>query len=122
MEKKLFSTTRRRSVIQTTIRLVLLLFLVGLAALPALAQQVRVSGVVKDIDGKALPGVSIVVKGTATGTTTDIDGKFTIDVPNQRSVLVFSLVGHANKEETVGTRKTVDLTLSESASNLDEVV
>src|SRR5205085_8152753 len=67
-------------------------------------------------------GVSVLVKGTNSGTTTDEEGRFTLDVPNQRSVLVFSLVGHTNKEEMVGTRKTIDLALAESASNLDEVV
>ncbi len=62
------------------------------------------------------------MKGTTNSTTTDADGRFAIDVPDQRSVLVFSLIGHSNKEETVGTRKSLDLILSESASNLDEVV
>ena len=122
MEKRFFSASRCGSFIKTKFHRLFLLVLFGLGALPALAQSIRVSGVVKDVQGKGLSGVSVVVKGTPTGTTTDQDGSFTIDVPNQRSVLVFSLIGHADKEETVGDRKNLALVLSESASNLDEVV
>jgi hypothetical protein len=52
----------------------------------------------------------------------DADGKFSIEVPSQRSVLVFSMVDHSDKEETVGSRLVIDVTLTESASNLEGVV
>jgi TonB-linked SusC/RagA family outer membrane protein len=122
MERKIHFETFRRSGIRNHLKLFLFLCVLHLAVLPALAQSSRVTGIVKDAQGKALPGVSVVVKGTTTGTTTDNEGRFSIEVPNSRSILVFSLIGHADREEIVGTRKTVDLTLSESASNLDEVV
>ena len=98
------------------------MFLLEIAALPVLAQSIRVSGTVKNAEGKGLPGVSVLVKGTTTGTTTDVEGRFTIEAADQRSVLVFSLIGHADKEETVGARRTIDVAMTESASSLDEVV
>jgi TonB-linked SusC/RagA family outer membrane protein len=123
MEKKPLPVKNCGSISRSTILTLFFLFILQLAAaLPALAQEIRVSGTVKNAEGKALPGVSVVVKGTTIGTTTDPDGKFTIDVPGQRSVLVFSLIGHADREEVVGSRRALDLTLTESAANLDEVV
>jgi len=123
MEKKPFPAKDCRSVFKLAIHFFFFLVILQLVAtLPVLAQGTRVSGTVKDAAGKVLPGVSVVVKGTTNGTTTDPDGRFTIDVPNQRSVLVFSLIGHADREEVVGDRRTMELTLTESASNLDEVV
>ena len=120
MEKRIFSDDCFRG--RPYIRLLLLVFLFQCSALPALAQSFRVSGTVKDPQSKTLSGVSIVVKGTTNGTTTDADGKFSIEVPGQRSVLVFSMVDHGDKEETVGSRLIIDVTLSESASNLEGVV
>jgi TonB-linked SusC/RagA family outer membrane protein len=87
-----------------------------------LAQSFRVSGTVKDPQSKTLSGVSIIVKGTTNGTTTDADGKFSIEVPSQRSVLVFSMVDHGDKEEIVGSRTSINVTLTESASNLEGIV
>ena len=120
MEKILFSNKCRRH--KPYIRLILFVFLFQCSALSALAQSFRVSGSVKDTQSKTLSGVSIVVKGTTNGTTTDADGKFSIEVPSQRSVLVFSMVDHSDKEETVGSRLVIDVTLTESASNLEGVV
>jgi len=103
-------------------RLFLCVILLQFLTLPTLAQSVRVSGTVKNAQGKALSGASVLVKGSANGVTSDADGRFSIEVPSQRSVLVVSMVGHANKEETVGSRNTIDIVLLESASNLEEVV
>ncbi|MFI5130314.1 MAG: SusC/RagA family TonB-linked outer membrane protein [Chitinophagales bacterium] len=122
MEKKLFSTARSGSLIKKNIYKLFLLFLLEIVAVPVLAQSIRVSGTVKNAQGKGLSGVSVLVKGTTTGTTTDVDGRFSIEAADQRSVLVFSLIGHADKEETVGTRRTIDVAMTESASSLDEVV
>src|SRR5262249_42042209 len=122
MEKKFFSAECCRTVARSALRLLLIFSLIQLAALTVLAQSTRVTGTVKDIQGKPLSGVSVVVKGTTNGTTTDVDGKFTIEVPNQRSVLVLTLIGHADKEETVGNRKALDITMGETVSSLDEVV
>lgn len=78
----------------------------------------EVSGIVKD-DSGPLPGVSVVVKGTTTGTTTDFDGKFSLDV-NQGATLVFSYVGYDTQEKTVSGRNMTILLKSGVA--LDQVV
>lgn len=72
-------------------------------------------------DGSPLPGVSILLKGTNTGTTTDIDGSYTINAaPN--GTLVFSFIGFTTKEETISGRNTIDVALSEDVAQLGEVV
>lgn len=119
MEKKNFSQRCQGS---WHSRLFLCLILFQFLTLPTLAQSVRVSGTVKNGQGKALSGASIVVKGSTTGVTTDAEGRFSIEAPGERALLVFSMVGHVNKEETVGSRKVIDVVLLESASNLEEVV
>ncbi len=87
----------------------------------ALAQSRLVSGKVTADDGSDLPGVSVVVKGTTVGTTTDAGGNYRIDVPaNAR--LVYSFVGYSSKEVAVGNQSTIAVRLDASASNLDEVV
>lgn len=85
------------------------------------AQTKTVSGTVIDDTGLPLPGATIQVKGTATGTSSDFDGNFTISV-NQGATLVFSFVGHVTKEVVVGASNTINVTLSEDAQGLDEVV
>src|SRR5690606_35754050 len=91
------------------------------AAVP-LFQGHTVSGVVTAAsDGSGLPGVSIVVKGTTTGTVTDIDGRYRLNV-NPNDILVFSFVGYEAQEAPVGGRSTIDITLQESTQALQEVV
>ncbi len=85
------------------------------------AQDVQVSGTVLDETGMPLPGVSILLKGTTRGTTTDLDGKYSIAAPGS-GVLVFSFIGYNNIEETVGSRTKIDITLNPDISNLEEVV
>ena len=93
-----------------------------LASLFTFAQQ-KVSGTVTDASNKyGLPEVSIQVKGTTIGTTTDFDGKYSIEVPNSESVLVFRYLGYAIQEIKVGNNKTLDVALVEDASALDEIV
>ncbi|MDC9724070.1 MAG: SusC/RagA family TonB-linked outer membrane protein [Urechidicola sp.] len=84
------------------------------------AQDLTVSGTVSDADGAVLPGVSIQVKGTNTGTSSDFDGNYEINA-SQGDVLVFSFLGFKNQEITV-TGTTHDITLEEDATQLDEVV
>jgi TonB-linked SusC/RagA family outer membrane protein len=81
-----------------------------------------VSGVVKDGQNGALPGVSVILKGTTTGTTTDADGKFTLNAEGPESVLVFSFVGYAPEEVRVGDKTSFDVTLTEDINTLSEVV
>ncbi len=85
------------------------------------AQDTQVSGTVVDETGTPLPGVTILLKGTTRGTTTDLDGKYSIAAP-ANGVLVFSFIGYNNVEETVGSRSKIDLALTPDVSNLDEVI
>ena len=80
-----------------------------------------VTGSVKDDTGQLLPGVSVVVKGTTTGTVTDVEGKFTLSVPGN-ATLVFSFVGMQTKEVAVGTQKKFDVSMASSTIGVDEVV
>ncbi len=80
-----------------------------------------VTGNVKDDTGQSLPGVSVVVKGTTTGTVTDIDGKFSLSVP-MNSTLVFSFVGMKSKEVAIGNQRKIDVALVSSSIGVDEVV
>lgn len=86
------------------------------------AQHV-VSGTVKDENtGEQLPGVNVVLKGTSTGTISDAEGRYSLEVPSQDAVLIFSFVGYAKQEVPVGERNSIDVTLMSDISTLDEVV
>lgn len=88
----------------------------------AFAQNgIQVSGTVQDEMGP-LPGVSVAIKGTTTGTLTDLDGKFAISVPNEKTVLTFTYIGYLTKDITVGTNRTFDVTMETKDNSLDEVV
>lgn len=86
-----------------------------------IAQSVNISGVVTDPDGEALIGVNILVKGTSTGTITDIDGAYALEVPAD-AVLLFSYTGYKAQEISVENRTTVDVVMSTDLAVLDEVV
>ena len=85
-------------------------------------QDIVVTGTVTDADGETVPGVSVMIKGTTTGTITDLNGMFTIHVPNRNSVLYFSFVGYRPKEIIVGNRTIIDVKLEEYNYQLSEVV
>ncbi|MEP4375183.1 MAG: SusC/RagA family TonB-linked outer membrane protein, partial [Algoriphagus sp.] len=100
-----------------------LLFLLGfLASIPLYAQQTVKGKVIAKEDGEPLPGASILIQGTSTGAVTDIDGFYSIDVPNANTVLVFSFIGFDSKSITVGSATTLDVVLASSASDLDEFI
>lgn len=103
-------------------KLLFLVLFMMTATLGALAKDVAVQGVVYGSGNETLPGVSVIVKGTSSGAATDIDGKFTINAP-ENSVLNFSYVGYTTKSITVkagmGELKVV---LAESSKSLDDVV
>ncbi|WP_229213763.1 SusC/RagA family TonB-linked outer membrane protein [Dyadobacter psychrotolerans] len=81
-----------------------------------------VTGIIKDEKGEGLPGVSILLKGSQAGAITDVNGNFSISVPNASSVLVVSYVGFLAQEITVGNRTSIDITLKSDTKALDEVV
>lgn len=101
--------------------LLILLFTIGLMPL-VMAQQVKVTGKVTNAStGETLPGVTVVVKGTTTGTATDLDGKFSIEVPGT-ATLIFSFIGMETQEIAVQGRSTINVQLTSSASQLEELV
>lgn len=89
----------------------------------ALLAQSAVSGIITEAtDGLPLPSVNVVIKGTTTGTTSDFDGNYEITVTDFPVTLVFSSLGYKTKEVVVTGATTVDVSLAESATGLDEVV
>jgi TonB-linked SusC/RagA family outer membrane protein len=97
----------------------LVLFLVACATVMA---QKSVSGRVTSADGSPLPGVSVLVKGTTTGTSTDVDGLFTLSVPDNDAVLVVSFIGFKTQEVAVGTQSNLSIEMSEDTQQLSEIV
>ena len=81
-----------------------------------------VSGRVTDETGAAVPGVNVLVKGTALGTATDAEGKYSLTVPDESAVLVFSFIGYATQEVSVSSRTNIDVTLKPDVRALEEVV
>ncbi|MFD2967962.1 SusC/RagA family TonB-linked outer membrane protein [Sphingobacterium bambusae] len=107
---------------KSTFKAFLMLFCVMLSALPGFAQQASISGQVKDVtNGSALGGVTVVVKGGTASTQTAADGKFTLNV-NRGAVLLFTYVGYAEQEITVGQTNNLDVLLSPSDNMLEELV
>src|SRR5690554_465441 len=88
----------------------------------SLHAQMQVRGTVKDNSDELLPGVSIQIKGTSDGTVTDADGRYSLAVPDQQSVLVFSFVGMETQEVAVNGRSTLDVVLDFSSIGIDEVI
>jgi TonB-linked SusC/RagA family outer membrane protein len=83
--------------------------------------QKQVTGIIIDNNGVPLPGVNVIVKGTLTGTSTDFDGNFTLDV-EEGAILVISYIGFKTLEIPIGNQSTLNITLEEDAASLDEVV
>ena len=97
--------------------------LVGLCAVPALAQERVVQGTVTDgATGEPLPGANVAVQGAQGGTTTGADGTYQIEVPGTDAVLEFSFVGYRTRRVRVRNRETINVTLRERVGQLDEVV
>jgi TonB-linked SusC/RagA family outer membrane protein len=89
----------------------------------ALAQNRTITGKVTDAStNEILPGVTILVKETQIGTTTNIDGEYSISVPPANNTLVFSFVGYVTTERTIGTATTLNIALATDAKQLGEVV
>jgi len=102
-------------------KLILLIFSVTIVfTTSTFAQETTITGKLSDASGE-LPGVSIQIKGTTTGAISDANGEYTIKA-NQNDVIVFSFVGYATKEITVGTQTVINVTMEEDATQLSEVV
>lgn len=83
----------------------------------------KVTGKVTDSNEKAgLPGVNIIIKGTSSGTVTDSDGNYAMNIPNENTILVFSFIGYASTEVAVSGRSVVDVSLESDTQALQEVI
>ena len=85
------------------------------------AVPVKITGKVTDVSGVPIPGVQVVVKGTAIGTTTNADGKYLLDVPDSKSTLIFSFVGYTTIEKPAN-QNVINISLSEDVQKIDDVV
>lgn len=102
---------------------ILLVFILNLSFLFLAHAQQTVTGTVTDSEtGEPLIGVSILVQGTSSGTTTNVDGEYQLEVPNDDAVLEFTFVGFASIEEEVEGRSEIDVQMSEDLQELDDVV
>ena len=97
-----------------------LLIITFLFSLIAFGQKITINGNVSDTQD-LLPGVSILEKGTSNGTSSDIDGNYSIEV-NQNATLVFSFLGYKTQEILVSDKKIIKVILEEDTSSLDEVI
>jgi TonB-linked SusC/RagA family outer membrane protein len=87
------------------------------------SQQVTVSGTVTDAsNGTPMPGVNVIIKGSTVGALTGIDGKYSLPVPNQNAVLVFSFIGYNTLEQPVAGKTVINVTLTSTTQALDEVI
>ena len=96
--------------------------LVLLVTTGALAQSIPIKGRVTDDKGEGLPGVTVLVKGTTNGTTTDAGGAYALNVPNGTGTLVVSFIGYLTKEVAINNQTEVNISLAPDAKALEEVV
>lgn len=102
-------------------KMLFLLFL-GFISVSSAQAQIKISGVVTDTQSQPMPGISVILKNSAKGTVTDLDGKYTMFVPDTKSVLVFSFISYKTQEIVVGNRTSIDVKLEDASAALDEVV
>lgn len=102
---------------------ILLFTVILISAFRGVAQERVVSGKITSAeDGTPLPGVNVVVKGTASGTVSDSEGKYTIQVPDVSAPLIFSFIGFTTQELLIGERTVIDVQLVSDTKQLSEVV
>jgi len=85
-------------------------------------QNITVSGTITDEKGEPIIGANILVKGTTNGVISDIDGKYTVTIPDNETVLVYSYIGYITREVLVGNKREINVTLTENSQLIDEVV
>jgi len=116
---------KRFSGFRPCISLVIVMLLVAFfsTGFSAALQSIQVKGHVASSDDKSdLPGVNVLVKGTAVGTVTDMNGNFIIDVPSRDATLIFTYIGYAPQELLVGDQTSISIELSPDVKSLSEVV
>ncbi len=85
-------------------------------------QQITIKGNVVDEEGRVMPGVNVTVKGTTIGVVTDMNGNYSINVPDRTTVLLFSFVGYATIERSVGSETIINVSMDTDALTIEEVV
>ena len=108
--------------IYSHLKSLLLLGVFMLSTFLTFAQDRRVTGKVSGSDGQGIPGISVLLKGTQKGTTSDGSGSFAINSTSAKDVIVLSGVGYAKKEVIIGTQSAINVILDEDVSALDEVI
>ena len=103
---------------KTSLFLLLLLFMTGQQVF---GQTGRISGIITETNGSPILGASVLIKGTSIGTISDLDGKYSINVPDNKSILVFSYIGYEKQELKAG-KQILNVVLEETAKAMDEVV
>ena len=101
---------------------VLLLPILLLVGVSAMAQRTITGTVISADDNLGVPGAQVIVRGTTTGTTTDANGRFSMNVPSEATHLVFSFMGMETQEVAIGGRSTIDVSMRSDAIGLGEVV
>lgn len=107
---------------KNTLQRIILSVSMFIFSLSLFSQGKTVTGIVTDMAGETLPGVSIVLKGTSTGTVSDEKGYFSIHVPEEQSVITFSYVGYTSQEISINKQSKINVVLQEDSQELSEVV
>ena len=102
-------------------KFVLLIIIVLSAGALALAQNKRISGTVKGVDGKPIAGATVLVEGTSIGTTTNAEGRFSVQAPAD-GTLVVSFIGYASKSVNIAGKTRLGITLTEDTQAIDDVI
>lgn len=108
----------------TLLRRAVFLFLLSLSFVPlAVAQTQTISGTVTSAeDNEPLPGVNILVKGTSSGTVTDVEGKYSLSVGDEAQILIFSSIGFISNEVEINGRNIINLALQPDVQSLEEII
>lgn len=108
---------------QGTIKVLLLFLFSACMSISAFSQSITVEGIVtSEADGEPLPGVNVVIQGTSQGTSTNMEGYYSLDVPNENSVLVFSFLGFRTQEINVDGRTEINVFMSEASIQGEELI
>jgi iron complex outermembrane receptor protein len=103
--------------------LIFLFYLITFTLHAVSQERLTITGIVKSkVNNETLPGVSVTLKGTNVGTVTNIDGKFSFQIPSNTGKMVFSFLGFATQEIVLGSKSYFEIVMVEAASNLNEVV
>jgi TonB-linked SusC/RagA family outer membrane protein len=112
----------KKSILNTYNKAALLLFLSIWICATAMAQNKKITGIVFDENNQPLPGATISAKSGKITTSTNVNGKFTIDVPDNEQSLIVHFVGYVDAEVAIGSQTNVTVRLTPSSKNLNEVV